>query len=108
MAREAEDEEAAATTTCWISLTSRVAGLVRRSLVNAVRGQLVPLSGSTRGCYILVAIPPVAKMPQRHWKGLVEAMVIDAELRGSFVDLRCAKDWSCNDTFGQIVPAMDF
>ena len=34
-AREAEEEDAAAATTWWISCTSRVAALVRRSLVNA-------------------------------------------------------------------------
>lgn len=34
-AREAEDDEAAAATSCAISSTFRVAGLVRMSLVNA-------------------------------------------------------------------------
>jgi len=37
-ARETEEEEAAAAMMCCTSWTSRVAGFVRRSLVNASRG----------------------------------------------------------------------
>ena len=45
-ARDFEEEDATATRTCWTSCTSRVAGLVRRSLVK------------------VVAIPPVASIPK--------------------------------------------
>lgn len=39
VARPADVEDAAAATMCWMSWTSRVAGLVRRSLVKAERVQ---------------------------------------------------------------------
>ena len=63
-AREAEEEEAAAATMCCTSWTSRVAGLVRMSFVKAGECQLD--SKLVVRMNVLVAIPPVARMPQRH------------------------------------------
>ena len=61
MAREEEDEEAAATTVCFISETERVEGSMIRSLVNSERAR-----GSQRWTLrrrdigSLSAMPPVA------------------------------------------------
>ncbi len=51
-ARDEEEEDAAAATACWISWTSRLAGFVRRSFVNAERvvSEYQEISSTLRWC----------------------------------------------------------
>lgn len=85
-AREAEVDEAAAATTCWISCTSRVAGLVRMSFVNALykisdiqsKGKIVP---DFAQCLLLPIFPTLQrKVPLFLLNGLENYDVLDASL----------------------------
>jgi hypothetical protein len=82
-ARSLELDEAAAATSWRTSCTSRVAGLVRSSLVTAIAvggegaSQRVLREGQTRvGVYLLSAIQPVAMIPHLTEYGVDDAMAV--------------------------------